>query len=75
MEIFMAATRAGADMYLSRAAAVEVAPAPRLTPTQNLIQTVHHEYLHYLGVTNHDVSIYPWTDRVIKDLGGWIRDY
>lgn len=45
-----------------------------LTGRQNLIETMHHEYLHSIGVESHISNPTGWGIRVRKDLGGWIMN-
>ena len=70
MRIYMGATKPGGSKWLSRTRM----PAS-LSGSQNLIETIHHEYLHYSGVTSHTVSDIPWGIRVRNDLGGWIHEH
>ena len=47
MHIYMSATRPGVSQWLSRTGVAS------LSGSQNLIETIHHEYLHYIGVRSH----------------------
>ena len=69
MHIYMSATRPGVSQWLSR---IGVA---NLSGSQNLIETIHHEYLHYSGLESHVINPTRWRIRTMRDLGGWIYDY
>ena len=64
----------GDYQYLSRTASIGLGPAVPLTGSQNLVQTIHHEYLHYIGVESHVTNPAGWGIRMRDDIGGWIND-
>lgn len=68
MKIYMSAAQPSKSRWLSRTGSM------RLTGPQNLVETIHHEYLHHLGAQGHSVSPRSWGIRVRSDLGGFIRD-
>ena len=74
MKIFMSATKPSFSQYLSRTASIGLGPAVPLTGSQNLVQTIHHEYLHYIGVESHVTNPAGWGIRMRDDIGGWIND-
>ncbi|MFC4700695.1 RHS repeat domain-containing protein, partial [Glaciecola siphonariae] len=76
MTIYMSAGKPSYSIWLSGPAASGFGRGVKLTGYQNMIETIHHEYMHYSGVSNHlDASSrVSWGMRVRDDLGDWIRD-
>lgn len=68
INIYMSATKASKSVYLSRTGAMAI------TGSQNMIETIHHEYLHYIGLQSHTSSSVGWGIRIRSDLGGWINE-
>ena len=75
MTIYKHATMPGGSRWLSRSASVGFSPPVPLTGRQNLVETIHHEYLHFIDVPHHVQFPGPWGTRVRKDLEGWISGY
>jgi hypothetical protein len=76
MSIYMSAGKPSDSVWLYGPAASGFGRGVKLTGYQNMIETIHHEHMHYSGVSNHIGSMnrVSWGMRVRKDLGGWIND-